>query len=487
MDGTPQLLSNIQFSEAKKGYDRDQVDNFLRELSKKVAELQDMLREAAQRAEAAEAQVSEALKAKSVAESLAQKAQADAIKAREEAAAAPAQPANEIEAASGVLALAQKTAEAAVEEAETKAQALVADGRARAAMMVVEAEQEIVKIRERASKQVDTLVAEKLADVEVEVARLKVERDQLRLDVDHLSGYIEEHRNRLRDGVDELAKLLDEDAGALRIGQKPDLVAPDEPASAPAPAADADASADTAPAREESPAPEPTPEPAAPSDRLDDDDARADQLTTAGGTGADDTGGVTELTPMPGTSEPDAGDEPPEPRIVTVSDLAGEPPPARDPQDRPASSPAAPDVAPAPRITAVTVGDSGVGAGSPGNGSTGNGSTGPLPDRAGAASTGTDLPKAVIDLTGEHEQVATDEGEPTQAFDVIFGDAPPPATLHESEPPAPLTPSHIVEPRDSSLGTPDAGADEAMRAFFEADPDADSSKEAKGGRFLRRK
>ena len=27
MDGSPQLLTNIQFAEAKKGYDRDQVDN----------------------------------------------------------------------------------------------------------------------------------------------------------------------------------------------------------------------------------------------------------------------------------------------------------------------------------------------------------------------------------------------------------------------------------------------------------------------------
>ena len=40
MDGSPQLLNNIQFAEAKEGYDRDQVDNFLRELSTKVGELQ---------------------------------------------------------------------------------------------------------------------------------------------------------------------------------------------------------------------------------------------------------------------------------------------------------------------------------------------------------------------------------------------------------------------------------------------------------------
>ena len=90
MDGTPQLLTNIQFGEAKKGYYRDQVDNFLRELSVKVGELQDMLRETAQRAEAAEAQLADATKAKAQAERDAVQARAEADAAKAEASAAPA-------------------------------------------------------------------------------------------------------------------------------------------------------------------------------------------------------------------------------------------------------------------------------------------------------------------------------------------------------------------------------------------------------------
>ena len=69
MDGSPQLLTNIQFAEAKKGYDRGQVDNFLRELSVKIGELQDMLRQATQRAESAEARATEAAKGRNAAES----------------------------------------------------------------------------------------------------------------------------------------------------------------------------------------------------------------------------------------------------------------------------------------------------------------------------------------------------------------------------------------------------------------------------------
>ena len=44
--------------------------------------------------------------------------------------------------------------------------------------------------------------------------------------------------------------------------------------------------------------------------------------------------------------------------------------------------------------------------------------------------------------------------------------------------------SHAT-PAEGTLGDPDAGADEAMRAFFESDFD-DSAKESRG-RFLRRK
>ncbi len=98
----------------------------------------------------------------------------------------------------------------------------------------------------------------------------------------------------------------------------------------------------------------------------------------------------------------------------------------------------------------------------------------------------------------------SDAGEPTQLFDVLGdeapgggavltrGDAPATTTAPTTAPTTtPLVNRELPLPTpgknqaDSSLGSPDAEADEAMRAFFEQD--ADASKEQKSGRFLRRK
>ena len=42
--GTPHLLTDVRFSVAKKGYDPDEVDNFLERVSAAVAQLRDKLR-----------------------------------------------------------------------------------------------------------------------------------------------------------------------------------------------------------------------------------------------------------------------------------------------------------------------------------------------------------------------------------------------------------------------------------------------------------
>ena len=46
MDGNPQLLTDVKFSTHRKGYDPDEVDNFLERVSAAVAQLQDKLRQA---------------------------------------------------------------------------------------------------------------------------------------------------------------------------------------------------------------------------------------------------------------------------------------------------------------------------------------------------------------------------------------------------------------------------------------------------------
>jgi DivIVA domain-containing protein len=68
MDGSSPLLTSIEFDEARRGYRREQVDNFLRELSVKIAELQELFRQATERAEAAEARAQAAAGAHGAAE-----------------------------------------------------------------------------------------------------------------------------------------------------------------------------------------------------------------------------------------------------------------------------------------------------------------------------------------------------------------------------------------------------------------------------------
>ena len=47
--GTPHLLTDVRFSVSRKGYDPDEVDNFLERVSGAVAQLQDKLRQSTAR------------------------------------------------------------------------------------------------------------------------------------------------------------------------------------------------------------------------------------------------------------------------------------------------------------------------------------------------------------------------------------------------------------------------------------------------------
>ena len=112
MDVTPQLIEQIDFPEKFRGYDPDEVDDFLERCGATITELTNQVRESAERAERSEA---------------------DARGARAALAAAPppatAAPAlsddEEIEHATRTLVLAKRTADAAVAEARAEAARLV--------------------------------------------------------------------------------------------------------------------------------------------------------------------------------------------------------------------------------------------------------------------------------------------------------------------------------------------------------------------------
>ena len=64
--GTPHLLTDVRFSVARKGYDPDEVDNFLERVSAAVAQLQEKLRQATANAEAADGRATEATRAQTL-------------------------------------------------------------------------------------------------------------------------------------------------------------------------------------------------------------------------------------------------------------------------------------------------------------------------------------------------------------------------------------------------------------------------------------
>ena len=70
MEGTPQLLTDVKFTQLRKGgYDPEEVDNYLERINDAVAKLAENLRDATERAESAQAQLADARRAQEEAES----------------------------------------------------------------------------------------------------------------------------------------------------------------------------------------------------------------------------------------------------------------------------------------------------------------------------------------------------------------------------------------------------------------------------------
>lgn len=392
MDGSPKLITDVQFDQRKRGgYDPDQVDNFLAQLADRVAQLQDMLRRATAQVEEAESRAAEAQRAQSVAEAQIDKLKSDL--AREQVAASQLAEATarqemdaetEAEHASRVLVMAQKTADATIEDANRTAQHTVSEARAKAADLVGAAEGDAERLRSEARRETEALIAKQRDAVMAEVHDLEQLRDKVAADVETLQTFLDGHRERVRHGIAELQRLLD-DPASFRAEPTPPLSG----ASA----------ADVVP-KVESP-PEPVYEP--------------------------------EPVPVPEASdEGEQGDE-----AAASAEPAG----------AEASTPDAD--APADDVAVVTEGD------------------------------GAEFPEVPVPeiLRDENEASAGGEGIDLTADRLFEGTvepdiAPPPRVADDAGPPTELFTPFTDRPStegDDPLGPPDAEADEAMRAFFEAD------------------
>ncbi len=229
MDVTPQVLHEVEFRAKVRGYDPDEVDDFLERVAVGVAELQDRLREAVAQAGRAESRVKD-------------------LHAKLEAAPAASETDETLR---RTLILAQRTADAAIKEANEEAARTVAEANERATTLVADAEQRAASTLKDAEDEVRKGVDATRQRLVSEIIDLEATRDSVRADISALERHLDEQRLRLRGAVADLQRLLD-DPAALKDLPPPLLteatlpwrfaveVAPETPEAAEAEAEDED-------------------------------------------------------------------------------------------------------------------------------------------------------------------------------------------------------------------------------------------------------
>jgi cell division initiation protein len=176
MELTPQQLCEVEFSEQWRGYNRDQVDDFIERVAAAVSTLQDRLRKMTERAVRAEQKAQEG-------------SEADGAARR-------------------TLVLAQRTADATMAEAKETAARVIAQAQEEARAIILASE-----------TAVDTVpTAEPTA--RAEIADLEVTRSRLQADVAALESHVTDRRARIKGLLDELQRRVDEGLEG-RIAQWP--------------------------------------------------------------------------------------------------------------------------------------------------------------------------------------------------------------------------------------------------------------------------
>ena len=216
MDSSPtassilDTLRTVEFRLGIKGYNVDEVDEYLdraaqeaEALQENLRQLNDRLRQAGDRIVALEKEVRD-----TVAEAATQAVPAPAPAPAPVTAVAPVpapststavEQAPSDETLQRTLLLAQRFVDQLKRESESEAAATVAQAEAKARATVAEAEQ--------AAK---TLEYESQRQVREEVARLEASRNELATDVESMARHLESERNRLREALTEILSWVDE-------------------------------------------------------------------------------------------------------------------------------------------------------------------------------------------------------------------------------------------------------------------------------------
>lgn len=168
MDVSPKTIREVEFREKLKGYNQDDVDEFLERIAAGVEIMQERLRQATERAVRAEQKLSETTEAD------------DAMKR--------------------TLVLAQRTADAAVEEARQQAQQIVASAQSHGHQIVGAAEEQAARIADESQRELWN-----------DIQRLETARDQLRADIGALDQYLGAERARLHQAMAEMLRRFDDE------------------------------------------------------------------------------------------------------------------------------------------------------------------------------------------------------------------------------------------------------------------------------------
>jgi DivIVA domain-containing protein len=222
MDSSPtassilDTLRTVEFRLGIKGYNVDEVDEYLDRAAQEAEALQENLRQLNDRLRQATDRIVQLEKEarESVTEAVAPAAAAPAPAAPPEPAPVPATAVTPVPAPGSstaleqapsdetlqrTLLLAQRFVDQLKRESESEAAATVAQAEAKARATVAEAEQ--------AAK---TLEYESQRQVREDVARLEATRTELATDVESMARHLESERNRLREALSEILSWVDE-------------------------------------------------------------------------------------------------------------------------------------------------------------------------------------------------------------------------------------------------------------------------------------
>jgi cell division initiation protein len=189
-----ETLRTVEFRLGLKGYNVDEVDEYLEKAAVEAERLQEQLRQTVERLRQASERIAQLESAGPA--PVAAAAAAAPVPAPAEVAVAPSIPDDSLQ---QTLLLAQRFVEQTKRESEAEADRLIAQAEDRAHSLLTRAEDE--------ARQLVTDSQQRLRD---EVSRLEGARAQLATDVENMARHLESERTRLRTMLSEVLKWIEE-------------------------------------------------------------------------------------------------------------------------------------------------------------------------------------------------------------------------------------------------------------------------------------